>query len=262
MNTKPTIMTRITALIFLLSFSMQLQAQTGFRHQGLLRDDGDLVANQNIAVQYLIRKDNPSGLMVYSETANLITDDYGIFTHSVGSLDSDAFNSIDWSDDVYFLEVIVNGTNMGTTEITKVPLAYYADKVRGLENHQLSSLADVSSNVPVGGDALVFRDTTWLPEKLQLPIAWGWIQTGTLAFEGYGIQSITSPGTGEYVITLDKPVSGYPCIVATAFTRTGAAEITGYSADPSSNIITIKIFDDANPGALKSSDFSFIVFDN
>lgn len=255
-------MSRIHACIILLLFFAEIQAQTGFRHQGLLRNNGALVANQNIAAQYLIRKTSPAGMMVYSETANLSTDAYGVFSHTVGSLNSANFDLIDWSNDVYFLEVIVNGTNMGTTEITKVPLAYYADKVRSIDNHSLSSLSDVSTTAPADGDALVFRGTAWVPEKLQLPIAWGWVQTGTLNYEGYGIQTITSPTAGEYVITLNRPVSGYPCIVATAFTRTGTSEITGYSANPDSNVITVKVYDGANPATLKASDFSFIVFDN
>ena len=98
--------------------------------------------------------------------------------------------------------------------------------------------------------------------SVPLPLAWGWVQTGSLIYEGYGIASVTSPQAGEYEITLTESVNGWPCIVATAFTRTGAAEITGYVANSGSNIVTIKIFDAGNPTTLKSSDFSFIVYDN
>ncbi|MEM6264743.1 MAG: hypothetical protein AAGI38_19680 [Bacteroidota bacterium] len=138
------------------------QAGLGFRHQGVLRDNGNLVVSQNVGVQYMIRQGTPAGTMLYSETVNTTTDAYGLFSATVGAGNPAQFLGIDWSNGPFFLEVVVNGTNMGTTEITKAPLAYNADQTTSLDNHDLDALGNVTGT-PSNGEVLKYNGTNWAP---------------------------------------------------------------------------------------------------
>lgn len=160
------------ALMLYVGLFVTVSAQTGIRHQGVLRDNGALYQNQTISVQYMIRQGGPMGTMVYNETANLSTNDYGLFSHTVGSITPAQFDMIDWSQGDFYLEVVVNGTNLGTTQLSKVPTAYYADKaqdaqnaqqVGNIANHNLADLGNVDPTAPAAGEVLKWNGTEWRP---------------------------------------------------------------------------------------------------
>ncbi len=122
------------ALLVFLTTSLLAQNQ-GISYQAVARDaGGQLLANENIAVKFSILQNNPppTGLLVYQETHNASTNDYGLFTLEIGSGNvlNGTWSAIDWPAGPHFLQVEIDEgsgyINMGTTELVSVPYAKHA----------------------------------------------------------------------------------------------------------------------------------------
>jgi len=112
-------------------------AQQGINYKALIKDNsGNVVANQNITVQFTILQ---GAVNVYQETHNPTTDANGIVIINIGdgTIDSGNYNSINWESDDHFLNVLIDTgsglTDMGTTQFMAVPYALSASNVSGLE---------------------------------------------------------------------------------------------------------------------------------
>jgi hypothetical protein len=245
-------------VVLLISVSVFSQVPQKISYQGILTDAGGaLVPNGNYNILFNIYNTSSGGTALWTETQSTQIID-GLFSVNLGEI-----NPLNLPfDESYWLGITVGAGPELSPRVELTSTAYSYKSMSVVDNAITSSSLAASS---VTGEKLSDGAVTKAKidsASVPLPIAWGWVQTGTLLYEGYGIASITSPQAGEYEITLTESVNGWPCIVATAFTRTGAAEITGYVANAGSNIITVKVFDASNPTVLKSSDFSFIVYDN
>jgi hypothetical protein len=92
------------------------------------------IASSPIGIQISILKGTVSGTVVYTENHVVTTDAFGLFNLLVGggNVQFGSMNSINWSDDTYFLNVgmdVTGGTNfitMGTTQFLSVPYAIHA----------------------------------------------------------------------------------------------------------------------------------------
>jgi trimeric autotransporter adhesin len=125
------------AIILALSTNVYSQTNRGINYQAVARDaSGNLLENQNISVRFSILEDSPTGNMVYSESQIAMTNEYGLFTLSIGNgtILSGNFSDIDWSSGNIYLKVEIdeNGGNnykvIGTTKFMYVPYALYAEK--------------------------------------------------------------------------------------------------------------------------------------
>jgi hypothetical protein len=124
------------AFIFLLS--TQLIAQTppnAFNYSAVARNAaGQPIATTTIGIQITILKTSTLGNSVYSENHFVNTDAFGLFNLIIGagSVQSGSMSTIDWSNDNYYLKVVMDangGTSfltMGTTQLLSVPYALYA----------------------------------------------------------------------------------------------------------------------------------------
>ncbi len=118
----------VSLLLFLLS-ALTLVGQTPvtFNYQAALRDaDGKVLVNTSVSLQLVIHQTSATGSIVYSEVHNGPTDEFGMVHLEVGSKNPASFALIDWAAGPYFVEVIVNGTSMGASELLTVPYALYA----------------------------------------------------------------------------------------------------------------------------------------
>ncbi|GAB4198679.1 MAG: hypothetical protein Fur0023_00160 [Bacteroidia bacterium] len=104
-------------------------------YQGIARDaSGNILANQPIGIQLIIHQGSAGGTPVFTAAHSVITNSLGLFTLEIGSVNSLTFQSIDWSQGPYFLEVQIDptgGTNyvsIGTQQLLSVPYALYAKK--------------------------------------------------------------------------------------------------------------------------------------
>jgi hypothetical protein len=113
------------------------QAPQSFRYQTVVRNNsGELLADKSVGMKISILKDSPTGMVVYSETYNLITNSLGMINLSVGTglPLSGSFGNIDWGNGEYFLRIDVDkdgGINyefLGTSQLLSVPYALYAEK--------------------------------------------------------------------------------------------------------------------------------------
>jgi hypothetical protein len=111
------------------------QVPQGFNYQAVARNtSGVLLANQGIAVKLTIHQGSASGTVVYSERHTPTTNQFGLFTATLGqgTVLTGIFSSIVWSSGNYWLQAeldVTGGTtyaNMGASQLLSVPYAMYA----------------------------------------------------------------------------------------------------------------------------------------
>ena len=117
-----------TLTIFLSFFLVQgiiAQAPAAFNYQAVIKDaNGDTRAFQNITVGFRIRQGGATGSIVYQEQLDTETNASGIINLQIGSTGD--LSSVDWSKGPYFLQVLADGNDLGTTQLLSVPYAMYA----------------------------------------------------------------------------------------------------------------------------------------
>jgi len=147
-------MKKITLLLaFCFSLLTILKAQTppdGFNYSAVARDgSGIAVTNQAIALQMSILQSTAIGSIVYQETHNVLTDDYGLFNLVIGAgaVQQGSFSNINWAGDSYYLKIEMditgglNYTNMGTTQFLSVPYAMHSKTADSVSNQVFQSLS-------------------------------------------------------------------------------------------------------------------------
>jgi hypothetical protein len=120
-------MKKMTYLIALFLYSSGIwgQAPLNFNYQAVLRDTaGNILEEQNVDVTINILRNSPEGNLVYTETHNTQTNAFGLVNLKIGTQSS--LEGIDWGADIYFMEVLVNGALMGSTQLLSVPYALHA----------------------------------------------------------------------------------------------------------------------------------------
>jgi hypothetical protein len=134
---KKTIFTFLSVLI-LFVFANQALAQVpqGFNYQAVARNSaGVLLQNQSLGIIISLHQGSDTGPVVYSEKHGVTTNQFGLFTVSVGQPDSliqGNFSTINWNSGDYWMEVKLkvgtsgSYTSMGTTQLLTVPYAMYA----------------------------------------------------------------------------------------------------------------------------------------
>jgi hypothetical protein len=130
----------ISRIITLILFSFYLsnvfsQLPQSFNYQAVARDaSGNILVSQSVGVKFSIRQGSSSGTIVYAETHNPSTNQFGLFTVAIGQGTpvTGTFAGITWSSGNYWLQVQLDpagGTtyaDMGTTQLLSVPYALYA----------------------------------------------------------------------------------------------------------------------------------------
>jgi len=114
----------IPVTIFL-TVSLLAQAPQKMSYQAVVRDaSNNLVINSNIGVQVSILQGSSTGTGVYSERHFPVTNENGLVTLEVGTgvVVNGDFSAIDWANDTYFIEISVNSTVMGTSQLLSVPM--------------------------------------------------------------------------------------------------------------------------------------------
>lgn len=124
-----------TLMLFLISaLALMGQAPVTFNYQALLRDtEGNPRANASVSLELEIHQGTITGTIVYSETHNTSTNEFGIVNLAMGSVNPGSFEVIDWSAGPYFVEVSADGTSMGTSELLAVPYARHASFAQSVD---------------------------------------------------------------------------------------------------------------------------------
>ena len=112
------------ALMLLTTVVAFSQTPNQFKYQAVLRDaGGNVLVNQNVNIVISILQSDLSTSVFY-ETHNTTTTEQGLINLNVGSVED--MSGVDWNADEYFIEISVNGTVMGTSQLLSVPYALHA----------------------------------------------------------------------------------------------------------------------------------------
>ena len=122
----------LTSLV--IAFNVLGQAPHSFNYQAILRNaDGTIKENETISLQIRIVDDQ--GNASYLEIHNATTNEFGLVNLVIGEgTTSDDLSTIDWTNGPYFLEITLNGTTLGTSQLLSVPYAIYAQRAGEVKN--------------------------------------------------------------------------------------------------------------------------------
>jgi len=121
-------------LAFMSVIGLFAQSPEGFKYQAVLRDDAsNILHDQAVGIQIEILSGDINGMVVYSETFELSTNDYGLVNMEIGKGQTpDDFAAIDWSAGSHFIRISVDPEGgaayeeMGTSQLMSVPYAMHA----------------------------------------------------------------------------------------------------------------------------------------
>ncbi len=134
-------MKSVILLYVFVFFSVALYAQNGIGFQGIARDpQGNAIANQTISVVFTIGS--------FSETQNIPTDNFGVFSATIGSVNTTDFNNLVFANLSDNLKVEVDGTTIYDNKFNTVPFAKAADN--GVPAGTIMPFAGPKNKIPVG----------------------------------------------------------------------------------------------------------------
>ena len=148
----------ILLILFVLSYLLgHSQAPEAVNYQAVVRDGaGAIVANQNVGIQLSVLQGSLFGTTVYQETFTPTTNTFGLVNMQIGtgSVQTGAFNTIDWGNGPYFIETAVDvtgGTNyvtISTTQFMSVPYALHSKTVdTTFLNNAINSVSTDNQNI-------------------------------------------------------------------------------------------------------------------
>ena len=124
----------LAAGLFLFSFA-EAQVPQKINYQAVARDaSGNVIASKNISVKFTVRDGSATGAVVYSESQQLATNAFGVFSTAIGggTVITGTMGTINWGSGDKYLQVEFdpNGgnsyTDMGATQLLSVPFALYS----------------------------------------------------------------------------------------------------------------------------------------
>jgi microcystin-dependent protein len=107
-------------LLIVLAFGINIYAQNGISFQGIARDpQGNAIVDKAISVRFTIGS--------FTETQNLETDNFGVFSAVIGCVNSTGFNNLIFANMQSNLKVEVEGTVIYDDKFNTVPYAKAAE---------------------------------------------------------------------------------------------------------------------------------------
>jgi len=162
-----------TFLLFLMLGYSYAQVPQAFNYQAVARNNaGNVLPLQDLGVRISLHVGSESGDVVYSETFTPTTNEFGLFTLSIGTGTpvTGTFSTINWSDYQYWLQVEMDmsgGTSyadMGTSKLLSVPYAMHSAslvwKKSGLSIHYLDGNVGIGTTDPLADTKLHVESTT------------------------------------------------------------------------------------------------------
>ena len=117
-----------SVLFFILLFSFSFsQSPDSFNFQAVVRDaGGNVLVNTPVQVDIKIWQTSTGTTLSFEESHNVTTNGFGLINLQVGSVNITDMALIDWAAGPYFIEVIIDGTSVSTTQLLSVPYALHA----------------------------------------------------------------------------------------------------------------------------------------
>jgi hypothetical protein len=153
-----------------LSFSLFAQAPPqGISYQAVARNsDGSALAESGIGVRISILANGMNGTLMWEETHNAVTDQYGLFSLVIGQGDftggnSPTFDLIQWGVATYFLKVEIDTGDglwelMGVSQLLSVPYAFYAEKAGDVDDDDADPTNELITSITTLNDSLIINE--------------------------------------------------------------------------------------------------------
>ena len=110
---------RVLLSLFGLLLHIEMQAQIGYQVSLLNSATGEPRANVSVEAEVTIT--NSDAGIIYKGTQRATSNDFGVIQLTVGN--QSTFKDVDWSKLPFFIEVSVDGTVIGKSQILTVPIA-------------------------------------------------------------------------------------------------------------------------------------------
>jgi len=137
----------LTLLLFVIS-GILAQTPEMFKYQAVLRNvDGNIMAGEIVTVDISILKSDLSTSVFDESHAGITTTAQGLIALNIGSVNTTDLALIDWTADEYFIEISVNGTIMGTSQLLSVPYALQAKEVENIDYNQISNIPAIPGDI-------------------------------------------------------------------------------------------------------------------
>jgi len=139
-----------TFLLCIIGIYIFGQSPQSMNYQAILRDaQGQILANKDVEIGIAILQGSSEGVEVFSENHSVTTNDFGLVNLQIGSVNTSGMENIDWSSGPYFVQISLDGTVMGTSQLLSVPYALHAntvedDKVNDADSDPTNELQDIS----------------------------------------------------------------------------------------------------------------------
>ncbi len=126
----------LTASVLIITTSIHAQTPQSIPYQSVARNAaGNLLGSQNLSIRFTIHQATANGTILYRETHNVTTNSLGLFTALIGQGTpvTGTLAGVNWGSGAKFLQVEMDASggtnyiNMGTTQMTSVPYALYAE---------------------------------------------------------------------------------------------------------------------------------------
>lgn len=147
------------------------QAPQKFNYQAVARNSqGAALPNQSVGIRASILDASASGVIQYSETHNVTTNQLGLFALAIGSgtIESGNFGNVTWADSDKYLQIEMDATGgsnyslIGTSQLLSVPYALVAGNGSQWSNNA-NGINYSNGNVGIGMDAPIAK--LHLPEN-------------------------------------------------------------------------------------------------
>ncbi|HIG32347.1 MAG TPA: DUF1566 domain-containing protein [Flavobacteriales bacterium] len=123
----------------------------GINYQAVARDaSGDVLMNQTLTIQLSVISDTTTSAISWQETHTVATNDFGLFTLVIGQGttttvgNSLTFDSISWGASNHYIQVEMNGVDMGITQFMSVPYALQAGNL-GADSTMVANIIAASA---------------------------------------------------------------------------------------------------------------------
>jgi hypothetical protein len=164
---KPIFLSIIT--LFIVTFSIGQNIPQRINYQAVAHDaNGNVLSNQSLNVTISILSGSATGTLEYQESHNANTNQFGLFYFKIGdgSVLSGSMAGVNWGSTSHFVNINVDGNDLGTVQLVSVPYALAAASASGINGIPVSNIN------PTNGNVLVFNGVSGQWEA-QAPTAGG-----------------------------------------------------------------------------------------
>jgi microcystin-dependent protein len=216
-----------TFLLFFFAFmSVALFAQNGIGFQGIARDpQGNAIANKDIEVKFIIGS--------FTETQKIKSDQFGVFSATIGSVNTVGFNNLDFANNPANLKVEVDGTAIYDDKFNTVPYA------KAAENGVPAGAIMPYAGSVTGGNGLLEPIPGWLVcngatltsdakyDKIKTVLGTLWETNKLPDLRGVFLRGVNNGRTGAYADFDNRTVGSFQADENKEHNHTGTALSAG-----------------------------------